>query len=236
MHFVCDLCDVALIAPAHTSIFSNVQTDYDMCAPCHQENPQTAQDNAVVETTVTIRMANWLAQQPEAPAMWQAWVAANAANAQPFVPAGQGPNMMAPLFHPVYNPNNPARVKKRKLFKCWDAKGGVHLEAVAEDDHEEILKIMKTHSRMDAISWVQAKEEGLEPPKGEWFPRVDPDESKWPKKKDKCRVTGPADSGLVGQLATLIGVDHPDGIIKMIENSDVKIVPMKYLETVTEGV
>ena len=54
-----------------------------------------------------------------------------------------------------------------------------------------------------------------------------------PKKKDKVEVmTGE----LKGCYATLIGIDVDDGIINMQANSDIKIIPMDNLATISEEV
>jgi len=64
------------------------------------------------------------------------------------------PDIMAPLFHPVYNPAQPfatAPTKKRKYYLCRDHRGAESLKRVDPSDGDAFRDLMKQYTSVENV-------------------------------------------------------------------------------------
>ena len=118
----CNVCHA--IIQHNAALWSNPAQDYDMCLSCYPTNSLLAQQRGCVRMTLLARLEQTMA-------------ILNAAH------AAQGPAVDPGPFVPLY---------KQKRYKCWDHDGTVHVKSIWPGDHEEFLRIMKTHKRIAELS------------------------------------------------------------------------------------
>ena len=153
-------CNVCHSVVRHDEmLWSNPQVNYDMCCSCHSSSPfhqASAQQHTCVLMTYQARMDQTLAMLLQAQAQAQAAQAAQAVQ----VPAMEPEPFIlppAPWMQPSTHPLN-----RRKQYRCWDRDGTVHVKSICPRDHEEFLRVMKTHTRIEELSPEEVEAQGLD--------------------------------------------------------------------------
>lgn len=214
----CNLCNVAFNNVQHTFVWANIAEDYDMCFECQEVNGDVAQQHNLVLMTLVQRANGLFAPEAPPPNFLQPPV--------PFVPVPENSPFAA--FAPFVPGVSASQPPDPLFYKCWDRGDNVTLKTVTPGDHDEFLKIMKDHKRMERIDRDAALEEGFQVPLlgsemvKPLFRSV--------RKKDKVQIIDFED--LTGASGICIGVDSPDGIVKLDHNSEIKIVPLENLVAV----
>jgi len=211
----CNLCNVAFNNVQHTFVWANIAEDYDMCFECQEMNGDVAQQHSLVLMTLVQRTNGLFAPEAPPPNFLQP--------PAPFVP---GPDNSP--FAVFGLPSAPAPVPDPLFYKCWDHGDNVTLKMVTPGNHDEFLKIMKDHKRMERIDRDAALEEGFQ------VPLLHSDMVKplfrAVRKRDRVQITDFED--LTGASGICIGVDTGDGIVKLDHTSEIKIVPLENLVAV----
>jgi len=141
--------------------------------------------------------------------------------------------MMAPLFHPMYNPMQPfvsastgpfasAITKKRKYYRCKDHKGHETIKAISPSDGDAFKDLMKTFSSVRNVPEEEMDEEAKQ------MTKVSVDTLQ---KKDSVMILAPHESA--GKEGVLLGIDAPDCIVKILPECDIKIIPMDKIVKIT---
>ena len=211
--FYCNLCNVALNNVQHTFVWANIAEDYDMCFECQEMNGDVAAQHSLVLMTLMQRSNGlFVPDQPPPPQ-----------NPAPFLPLPENSPFAA--FAPFVPSVSVPQPQDPLFYKCWDRAGNVTLKMVTPGDHDEFMKIMKDYTRMEKIDRDGALEEGFQVP-------IMHSEMVKPlfrpvKKHDKVQITDFED--LTGASGICLGVDSPDGIVKLDHTSEIKIVPLENL-------
>ena len=152
MHIVnCNHCSIPLYDGINDMIFSNVETGCDLCAMCAVAQPGLVVENNCHHMALLERTGGL----PSSP---------------PVAGPPPEPDMMAPLFHPMYNPMQPfvsastgpfasAITKKRKYYRCKDHKGQETLMAISPSDGDAFKDLMKKFSSVRSATEEEMDEE-----------------------------------------------------------------------------
>jgi len=216
MHIVnCDHCSIPLYDGINDMIFSNVDAGYDLCGMCAVAQPGLVMSNSCQHIALLERTGGLPSSHPVVG------------------PPPLAPDMMGPMFHPVYNPVQPfasastgpfetAPTKKRKYYRCKDHKGHETIKAISPSDGDAFKDLMKTFSSVRNVPEEEMDEEAKQMTKVSVGTL---------QKKDKVRFVSPSE--FAGSEGVLIGLDANDGIVKMCANSDIRICPLEHLVKLT---